>query len=378
MKKIYIDEAGNTGADIMIKNQPVFVLAGVVLDEQIEHIVFQKMEEMFQLHREQEELEIKGKSWSKTAKKASALQTIIEEIITQNGAIAIVIVEKRFMAGAMVIDNFFDYVYNDIQDLKWVNNRKAKIQGANYYYDHLTDELASKVWNLFREKQSPETFRQIIDELLLITDDSEYKSLLEGAKPHVEDLVNDLYKQPSVNMPLDNISMNVMRAPNFSAFNQLINMLVPLCHTSNSVAKLIIDEQRQFEESYRRLVDIFCNIKMPALQFGPNPEDIIYSWNGVVSGLSIGNSQIEKGLQLADIIASSINSLMLKAQKGDLSKFLELDLFNILLLHILESTNHTVHYVVSNQFYTQYFESVKNAATLIDNICAKSKSAKSN
>lgn len=323
-------------------------------------------------------MEIKGKSWSKTAKKASALQTIIEEIITQNGAIAIVIVEKRFMAGAMVIDNFFDYVYNDIQDLKWVNNRKAKIQGANYYYDHLTDELASKVWNLFREKQSPETFRQIIDELLLITDDSEYKSLLEGAKPHVEDLVNDLYKQPSVNMPLDNISMNVMRAPNFSAFNQLINMLVPLCHTSNSVAKLIIDEQRQFEESYRRLVDIFCNIKMPALQFGPNPEDIIYSWNGVVSGLSIGNSQIEKGLQLADIIASSINSLMLKAQKGDLSKFLELDLFNILLLHILESTNHTVHYVVSNQFYTQYFESVKNAATLIDNICAKSKSAKSN
>lgn len=40
----------------MIKNQPVFVLAGVMLDEQIEHIVLQKMEEMFQLHREQEEL----------------------------------------------------------------------------------------------------------------------------------------------------------------------------------------------------------------------------------------------------------------------------------------------------------------------------------
>lgn len=49
-EKIYIDEAGNTGADIMIKDQPVFVLAGVMLDEQKEHIVLQKMEEMFQLH----------------------------------------------------------------------------------------------------------------------------------------------------------------------------------------------------------------------------------------------------------------------------------------------------------------------------------------
>lgn len=378
MKKIYIDEAGNTGSDIMIKDQPVFVLAGVMLDEQKEHIVLKKMEEMFQLHREQEELEIKGRSWSKTAKKASALQTIIEEIIAQNGAIAIVIVEKRFMAGTMVIDNFFDYVYNDIQDLKWVNNCKAKIQGANYYYDHLTDELASKVWNLFREKQSPETFRLIIDELLLITDDSEYRALLEGAKSHVEDLVNDLYKQPSVNMPLKNTPMNIMRAPNFSAFNQLINMLVPLCRASNSTAKLIIDEQHQFTEAYQHLYDIFCNIKNPFIQLGTNPEDIIYSWNGVVSELSIGNSQIEKGLQLADIIASSVNSLMLKAQKGDVSKFLELDLFNILLLHILGSTNHTtVHYVVSNQFYTRYFESV-NAMTQINNICAKSKSAKSN
>lgn len=375
MKKIYIDEAGNTGADIMIKNQPVFVLAGVMLDEQKEHIVLQKMETIFQMHREQEELEIKGKSWSRTAKKASALQAIIEEIFAQKGDIAIVIVEKRFMAGAMVVDNFFDYVYNDVQDLKWVNCREAKIQGANYYYEHLTDELASKVWSLFKEKQSPEDFRLIIDELLLVTDDNEYKVLLEGAKPHVEDLVNDLYKQSSVNTPLENIPTKVMRAPNFSTFNQLINMFIPLCYASNSTAKLIIDEQHQFEESYRRLFDIFCNIKIPAIQLGPNFEDVIYSWNNVVTDLSIGNSQEEKGLQLADIVASSINSLMLKAQKGGMNKFLELDLFNVLLLHILGETSHTVYYVVSNQFYKKYLETVKYFSMQVD-ICAKSKRLK--
>lgn len=361
MRKIYIDEAGNTGADIMVKDQPVFVFAGVMLDEREERTVLQKMKELFLLNREQEELEIKGKSWSKTAKKASALQAIIEEIISRNGDIAVVIIEKRFMAGVMVVDNFFDYVYNDIKDPKWVNSRNAKIQGANYYHERLTDELASRVWNLFSNKQSPGTIRQIIDELLLITDDSEYKSLLEGAKPHVEDLVNDLYGQRSAGMPLDSIPMNVMRAPNFSAFNQLINMLIPLCVASDSTARLIMDEQRQFEKTYERLVDMFCNIEAPAIRFGPDPGDIIYSWKGVVSESSTGNSQIETGLQLSDIIASSIYSLMLKAQKGDMSKFLELDIFIISLLHMLGSARHTVHYVVSDQFYIQYIESAKNA-----------------
>lgn len=46
---------------------------------------------------------------------------------------------------------------------------------------------------------------------------------------------------------------------------------------------------------------------------------------------------MRKGLQLADIVATSINNLMLKSQKYYTSKFLLLNLFNIGLLHILDS-----------------------------------------
>lgn len=364
MNNIYIDEAGNTGADILIKDQPVFVLAGVMLNGNQEKVVLQKMDEQFNLYKEKEECEIKGSSWSKTARKAFALQAIIEEVLAQNGNIAVVIVEKRFMAGAMVIDNFFDYVYNDIKDVKWVNDRTIKVQGANYYYDRISDELASKIWNLFRTPQSSDCFLQIVDELISITDNREYCSLLQGSKPHIEELIKDLYN----NTALNQVSTKCMRAPNFSAFNQLINMLIPICYEDNTETKLIIDEQRQFEKSYKSLFDIFSNIEKPFISTGLEQNDVIYSWRGIVTDMSMANSKINKGLQLADIVASSINNLMLKSQKYNTSKFLPLDLFNIGLLHVLDSNCKTVHYVVSKQFFKKYLDAVKYLSTRIDEI----------
>lgn len=370
--KTYIDEAGQTGSDIMSASQPIFVMAGVMLNNEQESAVLQKLDEQFNLCKEDAETEIKGSSWSKSAKKAIALQTIIEEILQQHGKISIIIFEKRFMAGAMIVDNFFDYVYNDIEDLKWVNCRDAKIEGANYFAERLNDELAGKVWDLFRKPQPTEAFGPVIDELLRITDNTEYRALLEGAKPHIAELVNDLYGSHRVSTPLDSISDSTKRAPNFSGFSRLVEMLIPHCLMNGQTTELIVDNQHQFESAYRCLFDLFQRIQEPVTPLGPNPDQFLYSWKGVVLRLSHADSKVEKGLQLADIVASSVNSLMLKTQNDDKSKFLELDLFNMTLLHILATECHTVHYVVSNTFFIRYMETVTYFSTRIEEVCKKS------
>lgn len=374
--KTYIDEAGQTGSDIMSADQPIFVMAGVMLNEEQERAVLQKLDEQFNLHKEKTETEIKGSSWSKVPKKSIALQSIIEEIIDKNGDIAILIFEKRFMAAAMIVDNFFDYVYNEIKDYKWVKNRDAKIQGTNYFYERLNNELAAKVWELFRIPQQPEAFRPVIDDLLLITDNEEYRVLLEGAKLHIKELVDDLYGPRSLHTPLDAISNSTKRAPNFSSFSTLVNMLIPHCLMYEQTTELIFDNQLQFEQAYQCLFDLFSNIDEPVLQFGPDINDRIYSWKGVITGISPADSKVEKGLQLADIVASSVSNLMLKTQSGDMSKFLELDLFNMALLHALDSTCHTVHFVVSKPFFIKYMDAVKLCSTMIEEVCAKSSYAK--
>lgn len=361
LNTIYIDEAGNTGADILAKDQPVFVLAGVMLNEGQEKVVLQKLDEQFNKCREIEEREIKGSSWSKSAKKASALQYILDEILSQKGHIAVVIVEKKFMASAMIIDNFFDHLYNDIKDIRWVNERDLKLQGVNYFYDRVSDELASKIWNIFTTSQSLDYILRVIDDIISITDNEVYISLLQGVKPHIEELIKDLYDEQSL------ADIKCKRSPNFSAFNQLVNMLIPKCYEDNATAKLIVDEQYQFKKSYKHLFDIFSNIQIPFFQIGLESKDTIYSWRGIITAISMANSKTEKGLQLADIVASSINSLMLKSQNYNKSKFLELDLFNIGLLYVLDSV-HYVHYVVSNQFFKKYFDTAEYLSGRIDEI----------
>lgn len=370
--KTYIDEAGQTGSDIMSTDQPIFVMAGVMLNTEQERVILKTLDEQFNSCKEATETEIKGSSWSKSAKKSIALQTIIEEILRQNGDISIIIFEKRFMAGAMIVDNFFDYVYNDIEDYKWVNNRDAKIEGANYFAERMSDQLGTKVWDLFRTPQPPEAFGPVIEELLHITDNAEYRSLLEGAKPHIKELVDDLYGTHTVSTPLDSISNSTKRAPNFSGFNRLVEMLVPHCLMNGQTTELIVDNQYQFEPAYRCLFDLFRGIQKPVIPLGPKPDQCLYSWNGVVTGLTHADSKVEKGLQLADIVASSVNSMMLKTQRGDMSKFLELDLFNMALLHSLDSACHTVHYVVSKPFFIKYMDAVQDFSTRIDKVCAKS------
>lgn len=363
--KIYIDEAGNTGADIRENRQPFFVLAGVMLDSMREKKVFRTMDEKFIQCKEKEEIEIKGAKWVKSARKADALQKIIEEILLQEGSLAVVIIEKRYMAAAMVIDNFFDYCYNDIKDPRWVNDKTLKIKGANYFFERMDGNLAFKVWNIFLKKHSIEEYLEVIDELTGITDIEEYRRFLQGAKFHIPELIKDIFDYSTADGSLSGIPLNKMRAPNYTAFFTLINMMVPICKKYGRKAELIVDRQDQFEESYRKIFKAFSNMEMPFIRIGENPGDCIYSWRETVTDLSFADSKTEKGIQLADIVASSVNSLMAKSQDYKNNSFYKLDQMNILLLHILGERLNTVHYVVSKPFFEKYMEAVKEESKRI-------------
>ena len=70
------------------------------------------------------------------------------------------------------------------------------------------------------------------------------------------------------------------------------------------------------------------------------------SWQNVVISFSTSNSKIELGLQLADIISSSINQLILKiSHSQSMSSY---DLFNVDLLS--EKENVDSWYIISDKF----------------------------
>ncbi len=136
-KKIFIDEAGNTGYDVMNLQQPFFVFAAIMLDANQETNVLSVLNEEFIKNKEKEENEIKGAKWSKSAHKANALLNIEKCLFEAGAHVAVVVFEKRFMPACLIIDNFFDYVYNPKCSINWVNCKDLKLYGANYFYECL-------------------------------------------------------------------------------------------------------------------------------------------------------------------------------------------------------------------------------------------------
>lgn len=345
--KTYIDEAGNTGSDLKQTQQPFFVLSAITLKEEKEADIFKDLESQFIQNKEKEEVEIKAVKWSKTPKKAKALQSIIENVLHSDGHISVIVIEKRYMISAMIVDNFFDPVYNDIKDNKWLNDTDEKIKAVNYFYSHLTDAIVYKLWDSIQNLNKDE-LQAIVEGILKTIDNEEYIRLLTGAINHIPELADDmdLSKYASQN----GFNKSVIRSPNYTAFPTVMNPVIRHCRITGKDTRIIFDNAIEFNKSYQYLYDLFT--KLP--QDIPLPNGMLYSWKNEVKDFCVSKSEDEKGLQIADIISSSVNQLMMKTLNDKpISLY---DLFNVALLMALDNVYKSVWYVVSTQFYGKYVD----------------------
>lgn len=349
--KTYIDEAGNTGSDLKQKAQPFFILSAITLSDTNTDVILKELETQFISHKEKEELEIKAVKWCKSSKKASALQRIIEKIIHSNGHISVVIIEKRYMISAMIVDNFFDPVYNDIKDYKWINDTNKKIAAVNYFYSNLTDDIVYKLWDSIQTLSAVD-LHNILDEIIQIISNKEYLSLLKGAYNHVDELIYELNLREYADK--NHFNNSAIRSPNYTAFPAVMNPVITYCRVQKSNTHIIFDDAQEFNQSYEHIYNIFSSIKSDV----PTPNGMLYSWCNV-SSFQASKSEVDKGLQLADIVSSSVNQIMTKTLNDKIIS--DYDLFIAALLIALDRNYKSAWYVVSTQFYKKYFETLQNS-----------------
>lgn len=345
--KTFIDEAGNTGSDLKQSNQPFFILSAITLLEEKTDEVITELKSQFSQNKEKEEVEIKAVNWAKSAKKAKALQNIIEKFLFSDGHIAIVIIEKRYMISAMIVDCYFDPEYNDIKDFKWINDSSEKNKAVNYFYTHLTDPIVYKLWDSIKMLDK-EMLECILDIIIEAIDNNEYIALLNGARNHINELVNSLDLEDYAKKYEFNNS--AIRSPNYTALLPLMNCVITHCRALKRDTSIVYDSAVEFNQSYQHLYNIFTQISIDI----PTPNGPILTWKENVKELAFSNSKTDEGLQIADIISSSVNQLMMKAlNKKPITDY---DLFNIALILALEKTYKSVWYVVSTKFYKSYVD----------------------
>lgn len=211
----YIDESGNTGDDLTSKDQRYFTLAAVTVPDNAITETSRFFEMAFNSVREKEETEIKATKWIKSPKKCEAMKAILDCLIAHQTELALVLIEKRFMISAIIVDNFLDGAYNDIEDYTWVNNMDEKKLAAQYFYDLLSDEDTNTVFETFRRPEFV-AFLHAYDIVVRNTNDERNLTMLKGCKNHLRELYDDDTSTAS-----SFAGAGVSRSPNYTAFSAL-------------------------------------------------------------------------------------------------------------------------------------------------------------
>lgn len=309
----YIDEAGNTGDNLLDLQQPMFVLAAV-------SVPIERMKEAEKLRlthflavKEKEETEIKATKWYKAPKKQQAMTLLLQEMQTIGAQYHLVVVEKRFMIAGWAVNTFFDYANVGSDDMSFVNDGDKRKAVADYYEQHCTDEEMMIVGDALRHP-SREAYLQAIDVLLHHAPDQSCIDILTCAVKNVDDLLAVETKSD------DMFNGSVFHAPNLTALAALGNMIAFMCKEENAQTSFVYDDCSLCNSAYHELYKIYSRIEK---DFSVPTMPDHYTWKDRVLGLSTAKSQEQPLLQIADILATCTDKMMQKVGKGvvDFSAF---------------------------------------------------------
>jgi len=302
----YIDEAGNTGDNLLDLHQPLFVLAAVSVpvDKQIQ--AKQIREAHFLAVKEKEETEIKATKWYKAPKKQQAMSLLLQELQVLGTKLHLVVTEKRFMIAGWAINTFFDYANVGSDDMSFVNDGNKRRATADHYEQNCTDEELASIGQALRNP-TREGYLRAIGILRQRAPEQSSIDILNSAERNVDELL-------AVETSHDNLfGDSVFHTPNLTSLHALGNMIAQMCKEQEAQTSFIFDDCSLCNKAFLELYKIDSNIKedfsIPTL---PNH----FTWKDRVLSFKTANSKSESLLQAADVLATCTDKLLQKVGGG--------------------------------------------------------------
>lgn len=302
----YIDEAGNTGDNLLDLHQPLFVLAAVSVpvDKQIQ--AKQIREAHFLAVKEKEETEIKATKWYKAPKKQQAMSLLLQELQVLGTKLHLVVTEKRYMIAGWAINTFFDYANVGSDDMSFVNDGNKRRATADRYEQNCTDEELASIGQTLRNP-TREGYLRAIGILRQRAPEQSSIDILNSAERNVDELL-------AVETSHDNLfGDSVFHTPNLTSLHALGNMIAQMCKEQEAQTSFIFDDCSLCNKAFLELYKIDSNIKedfsIPTL---PNH----FTWKDRVLSFKTANSKSESLLQAADVLATCTDKLLQKVGGG--------------------------------------------------------------
>ena len=303
----YVDETGNTGANVFDKAQPVFVTAALVTRSNFDLLHSRAVKE---LAASVGQPSLHGKSLG-IYRIEELAPGLLRSLRAADAHLAISRVEKLYLVATKIFDTLFDSGENAAVPWSAYNIRPLRLMLAFKVASTITFAIAEKFWAslLDRNESNARTGMIIVaDEILSRV--SEIHD--QRSRTIVSDALKWVIDHPEVvHFSNDRKIARNGHLPNVVAFSNLLDGMDSLAKKLGKKINLIThDRQSEFEASLKHLHELFSNA---------SPEPLI--WAGETSTLQkVPGSQFETktddesaGIQAVDIIIW----LYLQVQKGN-------------------------------------------------------------
>lgn len=347
----FMDEAGHTGDDLVKSDQHFFTLASIGLQESDQKIIEKKIPKLKTKYGI--EFELKGNKLI-GKKFEPIIKEIFEELSVSSYLPIFTVLEKRFMIVARIIENYFDPAYNDHTDETWTHPLPFKAELANYFYDSLSDNTIN-ITAAAMQRGKIEDVLKAYEDISKETSDKQIKRLLRGAEPHLNKLSEGLLQAFSNN--LDNTPGPVLNSPNYTIYFEHLNKIEDYLRKLNTSGKIVFDSSRQMNESFNALFERLKNLRGgKQMNFG---RSTLYFGFDKIESFSFSDSGETVFLQLADLLATSVNSFFRKMEtKDSLWKLTDNEEFWMGYIYILMDHNYG-NWIVSKKIKYKYGRFIK-------------------
>lgn len=300
--KIYIDESGHTGANLKDSVQRFFTYGSIIINDNKIPLLTKEIENL-PSDTKQRDGDVKG-TLLVNKHPELALRFVSEILPTCVEMLFIDVLEKRFMIAAQIVENFFDYVYNDLTNIEWTYKSDRKIEIANFFYDNLSDNLLDALHVSFLSGDNiklRDAYNELRKELGPLSDIQDIKTLIKGAEPHLEALADALKMLSTQKKRKSAIS-----APNTTIFFALLQRVEAYQRKKNIQSEIIFDNCTQFNVLLSELTATMIKKKGDKI-IGIGEGEMLFLELNTIINFSTKESFENIGLQAADILASTVN-----------------------------------------------------------------------
>lgn len=287
MQKIYIDESGNTGQDLLNSEQTVFVLAS----NNFSDIELETLSKLFENDKEIHFKKLKNNSIGQN----SIIKFLNHELITEKNIICST-AHKEYATVGQIVDQLIEPVLYDIDVDIYRFGQNIAITNFIYVFgiSFWDKELFKTVLNLFINMMRTKKETDIIDFYNSVN--KLYKSLKPEYKQLLEPII---HSKKQINIILEGV--------NKFTIDLTLSSFYIICDKwykkTNEKLNIIQDDSKQIE-FFKSYIEFTKSLNLPKQEIGFGSRKMTFPTQ--IENLTLVNSEQNIGVQISDLIASSL------------------------------------------------------------------------